>query len=141
MCLYPSHPQKLQFPPYHKWSVCAAAFVTFFIILSGFRGVFLDYLIPDTSLAQSLPPHFHLTLHFSERRCTSVLALFSLSPSLLPPIVSTLYPFLHVVGPDDCWGCVRNGGSLETGVHRFIMAVSLATIRRSKGSHTKDTPL
>lgn len=84
MCLYPFHPQKLQFPPYHKYSVCAAAFVTFFIILSVLVFFFFYYLIPDTSLAQSLPSHFHLTLHFSERRCTSVLGIVlfvSISPA------------------------------------------------------------
>lgn len=100
-----------------------------------------------TTLSQTLLLLSHF-LHTFTWHCISqredahlCLALFSLSPSLLPPIVSTLYPFLHVVGPDDCWGCVRNGGSLETGVHHFNMAVSMATIGSSKGSHTKDTPL
>lgn len=90
----------------------------------------------------------YLTWHFSVRCCTSVLgkdvASLCLSASLLPPIVSTLFPsclrLQHML-----WdGCLGGGGYVlaapwkQASTSFHYGSVSMATTNLT---HTKDTPL
>lgn len=133
MCLCPSHPWKFQFSLYHKCSVCTAAFVTFYIIPSNFSTP-LSQTLFSCSLSS-------FTLSLVREKMHICVWPRSLSPSLLPPIVSAMYPFLHgfytgLAAVDDCWGRVHNGGSLETGVQRFIMEQSPWQPYRAVKAHT-----
>lgn len=100
-------------------------------------------------LAHSLYPSSDLTfllkmLHILGWHFSLCLALLS----LLPPIVSTLFPsclHLHSTWWDECgWGRVHTGSSLETDwfiISLWLRAVSMVTTDSSTNlTHTKDTP-
>lgn len=104
-----------------------------------FSNLFFEFLLSLT---------IYLTWHFSVRRCTSVLgkdvASLCLSASLLPPIVSTLFPsclrLQHML-----WdGCLGGGGYVlaapwkQASTSFHYGSVSIATTNLT---HTKDTPL
>lgn len=121
--------------------VPAAADVTFSKILS----IFFISLIPDTILMLSLFPLSSDTA-FLSRCCASlsgILLFVSVSPAsyCVHPVSFPAYVYTAQAGVDDCWGRVHTGSSLETGVHHFIMAVSMATIESCTATYTKDTPM
>lgn len=87
-------------------------------------------------LAHSLALHFHVTWHFSERRCASVFDIV-LFVSIFPAsycVYSVSFPacvYTALAGVDDCWGRVYNGGSFH------YSTVSMATIENSKGARAR----